>query len=329
MAWTVAIGVDTHARTHMAVALDPLGRVLGSLEFAVDEDGFAALRRFARSFGEPAFAVEGTGSYGASLARALLADGCSVFECERPERRGRSDKNDLIDAEAAARRLLTGKQLPLPRSGGSGEREQLRLLLAERRSAQHARQQARNQLQAAIVTLDPPLRSRLGRLDPATLHRHTRRGRTPTLTPLARLSRRVQLLERELAAVDAELAELTRALCPQLLAETGVGPLCCAQVLVSAANPSRFKSEASFAALAGVSPIEASSGPIKRHRLNRGGDRQLNWALHMSALNRIRYHTETRAYYQRLLENGKTKKEATRIIKRVLARRLYRTLKAT
>ena len=327
MAWTVAIGVDTHARAHVAVALDRLGRVLGSLEFAVDEDGFAALRRFARSFGEPAFAVEGTGSYGASLARALLADGFPVYECERPERRGRSDKNDLIDAEAAARRLLTGKQLPLPRGGD--EREQLRLLLAERRSAQHARLQARNQLQAAIVTLDPPLRARLGRLHPATLHRHTLVRRTPALTPLRRLSRRMQLLERELAAVDTELAELTRSLCPQLLAETGVGPLCCAQVLVSAAAPSRLKSEASFAALAGVSPIEASSGPIKRHRLNRGGDRQLNWALHMSALNRIRYHPETRAYYHRLLENGKTKKEATRIVKRVLARRLYRTLTAT
>lgn len=329
MAWTVAIGVDTHARTHMAVALDRLGRVLGSLEFAVDEDGFAALRRFARAFGEPAFAVEGTGSDGASLARALLADGFPVCECERPRRRSRGGKNDLIDAEAAARLLLSGKHLPLPRSGGSGEREKLRLLLAERRSAQHARQQARNQLQAAIVTLDPPLRARLGRLHPATLQRHTLVQRTPALTPLRRLSRRIQLLERELAAVDAELAELTRALCPHLLAETGVGPLCSAQLLVSAANPTRLKSEASFAALAGVSPIEASSGPIKRHRLNRGGDRQLNWALHMSALNRIRHHPETRAYYQRLLENGKTKREAIRIIKRVLARRLYRTLTAT
>ena len=131
MEWTVAIGVDTHARTHVAVAVDRLGRVLGSLELAVDEDGFAALARFARSLGEPAFAVEGTGSYGASLARALLAEGFPVYECERRERRSRGGKNDLIDAEAAARRLLTGKQLPLPRGGGAG-REQLRLLLAER-----------------------------------------------------------------------------------------------------------------------------------------------------------------------------------------------------
>lgn len=323
MAWTVAIGVDTHARSHAAVAIDRLGRVLGSAEIAVDERGFAQLGRFARSFGEPAFVVEGTGSYGASLARALLAEGFAVYECERPERRSRKDKNDLIDAEAAARRLLTGNQLPLPRGGAS--REQLRLLLVERRSAQHARVQAVNQLKAAIVTLDPRLRARLSRLDPAILNRDALVRRTP-LAPLRRLSRRIEQLERELAEVDDELAALTRALCPRLLAEDGIGPVCTAQVLVSAADRTRLKSEASFAALAGVSPIEASSGATKRHRLNRGGDRQLNWALHMSALNRIRYHEETRAYYQRLLSRGKTKREATRIVKRVLARRLYRTL---
>ena len=112
MEWTVAIGVDTHAHSHVAVALDRLGRVLGQLEIAVDERGFTQLRRFACSFGEPAFVLEGTGCYGASLARALLADGFAVYECERPERRSRNDKNDLIDAEQAARRLLTGKRLP-------------------------------------------------------------------------------------------------------------------------------------------------------------------------------------------------------------------------
>jgi transposase len=327
MEWTVAIGVDTHSRSHTAVALDRLGCVLGSLEFGVDEHGFGQLRGFAQSFGQPAFAIEGTGSYGASLARALIADGLAVYECERPERRRRGDKNDLIDAEAAARRLLSGKPLPLPRSGS--ERERLRLLLAERRSAQHARLQARSQLKAALVTLDPPLRARLSHLDPARLSRDPLLRRTQELAPLRRLSTRIQQLERELAEIDTELASLTRRLCPQLLSEHGVGPLCTAQVLVSAADPRRLKNEASFAALAGVSPVEASSGPTKRHRLNRGGDRQLNWALHMCALNRIRYHPETRAYYQRLLQRGKSKKEAIRIVKRVLARRLYRTLTAT
>jgi transposase len=326
MEWTVAIGVDTHRDRHVAVALDRLGRTVGSLELQVDEAGFRQLISFACSRGRPAFAIEGTGSYGASLARALLGAGFLVFECDRPERRSRKDKNDLIDAEAAARRLLSGKPLPLPRSGA--EREQLRLLLAERRSAQHGRLQALNQLKAAIVTLDPPLRTQLHRLAPPTLARSLSARRRPELAPLKRLANRVTLLENELAEIDRELASLTAALCPQLLAQPGVGPLCSAQILVSAADPTRLKSEASFAALAGVSPIEATSGPIKRHRLNRGGDRQLNWALHMSALNRIRHHPETRAYYQRLLNNGKSKKEAIRIIKRVLARRLYQTLTA-
>jgi transposase len=140
--WTVAIGVDTHRDLHVAVALDRLGRRLGSLELAVDERGFAQLVRFVRSLGEPAFAVEGSGSYGASLARALVLEGFPVYECDRPERRRRLDKNDLIDAEAAGRQLLTGKRLPLPRGGG--ERERLRLLLLERRSAQQGRQQASN-----------------------------------------------------------------------------------------------------------------------------------------------------------------------------------------
>jgi transposase len=326
MEWTVAIGVDTHRDQHVAVALDKLGRWLGTIELQVDEAGFERLIEFARSHGLPVFAVEGTGCYGASLTRALLAAGFEVFECDRPERRDRRDKNDLLDAERAALRLLSERPLPQPRLGV--EREQLRLLLAERRSGQHARRQAINQLQAAIVTLDPPLRAQLQPLHGRALLRSLAARRQPTLLPLKRLARRVRLLDDELAEVNRELAALTQALCPRLLAEPGVGPLCAAQILVSAADPERLRSEASFAALAGVSPIEASSGPKKRHRLNRGGDRQLNWALHMSALNRIRYHQETRGYYQRLLDRGKTRREAIRIIKRVLARRLYRTLTA-
>jgi transposase len=322
--WTVAIGIDTHRDVHVAVAVERLGRRLGSLVFTVDEQGFAEVVRFARAFGEPGFVIEGTGSYGASLARSLLAEGFAVFECERPKRRRRQEKNDLIDAELAARRLLSGERLPLPRTGV--EREQLRLLLIERRSAHHARQQALNQLKAAIVTLDPPLRARLAHRQPSSIARSNMLHRQPQLAPLRRLAKRIVLLEQEITEADRELDALTRALCPKLRAEPGVGPVCASQILVSTANPHRIRSEPAFAALAGVSPVEASSGPIKRHRLNRSGDRQLNWALHMSALNRIRYHPETRAYYQRQLERGKTKREAIRITKRALARRLYHTL---
>ena len=325
MEWTIAIGVDTHRDRHVAVAVDRLGRRLDSLEIAVDDHGFQELIRFSCSFGEPAFAIEGTGSYGASLARVLLGEGFAVFEVERPKRRHRNEKNDLIDAELAARRLLTGERLPLPRTGI--EREQLRLLLVERRSAQHARQQAVNQLKAAIVTLEPRLRSRLAPRKPGSLARSALL-RPQHYAPLRRLATRILQLEHELVDVDRELQELTHTLCPRLLDQPGVGPVCAAQILVSSANPDRIRSEPAFAALAGVSPIEASSGPNKRHRLNRSGDRQLNWALHMTALNRIRYHPETRAYYQRQLERGKTRREGIRIIKRSLARRLYRTLTA-
>jgi transposase len=324
MEWTVAIGVDTHRDLHVAVALDRVGRQLGSLELDVDERGFARLVRFACAFGRPAFVVEGTGSYGASLARSLLASGFAVFECERPQRRTRGDKNDLLDAERAAKRLLAGERLALPRTGA--EREQLRLLLNERRSCQHARTQALNQLRAAIVTLDPPLRGQLAGLGADAVARSLAARRQPGLAPLKRLARRARLLATELAAIDAELADHTRRLCPKLLAEHGVGPVCAAQILVSSADPRRLRSEASFAALAGVSPIEATSGPTKRHRLNRGGDRQLNWALHMSALARIGSHDETRSYYHRLQTNGKSKREAIRCVKRALARRLYRAL---
>jgi len=324
MDWTVAVGVDTHRDLHVAVALDPVGRRLGALEFEVSGDGFARLQRFACGHGRPAFVVEGTGSYGASLTRALLAAGFAVFECERPQRKARVGKNDLLDAERVARKLLAGDRLALPRTGS--ERERLRLLLVERRSCQHARSQALNQLKAAIVTLDPPLRAQLARLAAKPLARSLTSRRGPELAALKRLARRSEYLAGELAEIDNELSQLTRQLCPRLLAEPGVGPVCAAQILVSSADPNRLHSEASFAALAGVSPIEATSGANKRHRLNRGGDRQLNWALHMSALNRIRYHPETRAYNQRLLERGKTKREAIRCIKRVLARRLYRTL---
>ena len=328
MEWTVAIGVDTHRDRHVAVALDRFGRRLGTLEFEVSEGGFGRLLVFARGLGRPAFVVEGTGSYGASLARTLLVQGLAVFECERPERRTRSDKNDVIDAERAAWRLLAGEQLALPRAAGAA-REQLRLLLAERRSAQQSRRQALNQLQAAIVTLDPPLRGQLIDLPVPRLARSLAARRQPELSPLHRLARRALQLAAEIAQVDAELAALTKTLCPPLLAEHGVGVICAAQVLVSAADVSRLRRESSFAALAGVSPIEASSGPIKRHRLNRGGDRQLNWALHMTALTRIRTHPETQRYYQHHLARGKTKREALRIVKRALARRLYRTLTAT
>jgi transposase len=332
MQWTVAIGVDTHKDTHVAVALDRVGRRLGQCEVAATKAGYLELVRFARALGRPAFALEGAGSYGAGLARVLVAAGFPVFEVERPSRRERRRaKNDLLDAARAASRLLSGEGLALLRGGGQA-REDLRALLVERRSAVGAQSAARNQLHALVVTAPEPLASRLRplegeRLVSACLRLRAGGKETDVLVPvLRRLARRVRSLERELGEVERELATIVSALVPEIAAECGAGPLTTAQLVVSSGDPARMKSEASFAALAGTSPVECSSGPKRRHRLNRGGDRQLNWALHVIARTRIRCHAETTAYYERLLARGKSRREAMRCVKRQLARHFYQLL---
>jgi transposase len=331
MQWTVAIGVDTHKEAHVAVALDALGVRLGSREIATTVAGYRSLLSWAQELGVPAFAIEGTGSYGAGLVRFLERAGVDVYECERP-RRGerRRGKSDLIDAALAARRLLSSECLGRPRGGG--RREDLRLLLLERRSAMQARTAALNQLSAVLVTAPDHLREQLRGLSGRRLAEAAARLRSkPELTTsvLRRLAQRIERLSNEVAETDQALAELLAEMAPDLLDECGVGPVCAAQLLVSSGDPDRMTSEASFAALAGTSPVDASSGKQQRHRLNRGGDRQLNWALHVIALQRTRHHAETRAYYQRLLAAGKTTREARRCIKRALTRHFYQRLRET
>src|SRR5436190_5309168 len=163
MEWTVAVGVDTHKEVHVAVALDRLGAQLDSREIATTPAGYRSLLCWAQELGVPAFAVEGTGSYGAGLVRFLESVRVGVYECERPRRQERRrGKSDLIDAALAARRLLSGERLSLPRGGG--RREDLRLLLLERRGAMQARNAALNQLNALVVTAPDHVRERLGAL---------------------------------------------------------------------------------------------------------------------------------------------------------------------
>lgn len=328
MEWTVAIGVDTHKGIHVAVALDALGGQLDSREIETTRAGYERLLCWARELGVPAFAVEGAGSYGAGLVRFLEQAGVDVYECERPRRQERRrGKSDLIDAALAARRLLAGEPLSLPRGGG--RREDLRLLLLERRGAMQARTAALNQMSAVLVTAPQHVRERLEALSGKQLVREAARLRPHpdvVIGVLKRLARRVERLSKELAETEQSLAALVGEVAPDLLEECGVGPVCAAQLLVSSGDPSRMRSEASFAALAGTSPVEASSGKRRRHRLNRGGDRQLNWALHVVALQRIRHHPQTAAYYERLLAAGKTAREARRCVKRALARHFYRRL---
>jgi transposase len=322
MQWTVAIGVDTHKDLHVAVALDALGAQLDSREIATTPAGYRSLLSWAQELGVPAFAIEGTGSYGAGLVRFLEQAGVRVYECERPRREERRrGKSDLIDAALAARRLLGGKGLSFPRGGG--RREDLR-------SAMRARNAALNQLSALLVTAPDDLRARLGALSGDRLaHAAARlRPRPEVMTGvLRRLGQRAVRLSQEVAESERALAALLAHVAPDLLEECGVGPICAAQLLVSSGDPSRMTSEASFAALAGTSPVDASSGKERRHRLNRGGDRQLNWALHVVPLARIRHNPETAAYYERLLAAGKTTREARRCVKRALARHFYRRLR--
>jgi transposase len=336
MEWTVAIGVDTHKAAHIAVALDQLGRELGACEVEASELGYERFLRWAESLGPCCFAIEGAASYGAGLARFLSERGLRVYECERPSRRDRRrGKNDLIDAELAARRLLAGEGLS--ELCGNGVRELLRVLLLERRSADQARTACLNQLHALIVTAPPALRSRLAeergaRLVAAATRLRPRRSddveQAALIEVLRRLAARARALGVEMAEAEHRIAALVAAVAPGLLEECGVGPICAAQLIVSSGEPGRMHSEAAFAALAGTSPVEASSGRISRHRLNRGGDRQLNCALHRIALTRKQFHAETAAYHGRLLARGKSRREALRCVKRMLARHFYRQLRA-
>jgi transposase len=192
-----------------------------------------------------------------------------------------------------------------------------------------ARNAALNQLSAVLVTAPDHVRARLGALSGERLASAAARLRPSvevTIGVMRRLGRRVERLSSEVAEAERALAGLVAEIAPSLLEECGVGPVCAAQLLVSSGDPGRMRSEASFAALGGTSPVDASSGKQRRHRLNRGGDRQLNWALHVIALQRVRHHGETRAYYQRLLAAGKTTREARRCVKRALARYFYRRL---
>jgi transposase len=327
MNWTVAIGVDTHRDTHAASALSPLGAPLAQLEVPSTIEGYQQLIGWARSLGEPAFAIEGTASYGAGLLSAVVDAGHPVYEVARPERQERqAGKSDPIDAELAAGKLLSGRGLSVPRGGG--QRDQLRVLLNERESAQQACTAALNELQALRVTAPPALREQLPGRTGRQLARHLLRNEEPNPTVLGgvlrRLATRIAQLIEEIKSTDTEIARITSELAPDLLAEHGFGTFTVAQTLVSAGDPRRLRrKDASLARLAGTCPIPASSGKTTRHRLNRGGDQQLNRAIHVVALTRLRSHPETRDYYQRLQADGKTKREAIRCIKRALTRRIY------
>jgi transposase len=302
--------------------------------------GYASALRFAIDAGSGArvWAIEGTGSYGAGLSRYLVSHGETVLEASRApqsERRLRG-KDDALDAVRTARTALASETLALPRSGE--RREALRLLLVARRSAVDVRREALGQLRGVIVTAPDSLREQLRTLPVGKLlARCSRLRRSPAMGTdeiavrlvLRSLARRIEAATIEAAELERELLGHVHALAPRLLDEPGVGPIVAAQLLVAWSHHGRLRSEACFARLAGVAPVPASSGKTTRHRLSRGGDRQLNRALHTVILHRRQHDPATRDYIERRIAEGKTRRDATRRLKRYLARHLYRLLQQT
>ena len=329
----VSGGVDTHRDTHTAAAIDTAGRRLGHRQFPANPAGYRQLLAWLRSLGTLRIVgVEGTGAYGAGLARYLAGEGVAMVEVDRPDRKTRrfAGKSDPIDAEAAARTALANVRTGIPKDR-SGQVEALRNLRVARRSAVEQRADCQRQIKTLIVTAVEPLRTQLRDLPDARLIT-TCAGLRPDLTridepeqatkaALRHLARRHRNLSSEIAELAALIAPLLTRINPALLTRTGVGPDTAGQ------NTHRLHSEAAFAMLCGAAPIPASSGRTHRHRLNRGGDRQANAALYRVAICRMRWDPRTRAYVERRTQEGLTKKDIIRCLKRIIARELYHDLR--
>jgi transposase len=343
---TVVVGgVDTHLEFHVAAALDGYGTLLGIETFPTTPAGYRALSAWLGGFGPvTVVGVEGTGSYGAGLARHLHAAGVAVTEVNRPDRaaRRRRGKTDAYDAEAAARTALAGHradQAPAAKLNQS-EIEGLRMLKNAHDQAVKQRTATLNLMHQLVLTAPDELRQELAGLTKHTLPGHCARFRVPTdpqamgaprmaaKATLKRLGHRVLGLVEEIEFYDTQIAVLTAALAPTMLDQPGVGPQTLAQLLITISeNPDRFATEAAFAALCGTSPIPASSGKTDRHRLNRGGDRQANYALHMIALSRLRIHATTRDYIAARTPDGRSTPHLRRMLKRYIARELFPILR--
>ena len=330
---SVTGGVDTHRDTNMAAALDAVGGQLGVKEFPTTAAGHAALLAWLAGFGPVArVGVEGSGAYGVGVARYLAAQGVVVVEVDRPNRqnRRRRGKSDPVDAVSAARAALSGEASGLAKAR-NGPAEAIRVLRVARCSARHDRTEALNQLHSLIATAPDELRHQLRHLSGRRLIVAAAALRpaaqvdvmSATKTALRELARRATYLSDQMDRLTALLHPLVAAAAPALVARHGVGTDTAGALLVAAGdNAGRLNHESAFAHLCGVSPIQASSGTVTRHRLDRGGDRQANHALWRIVLVRMRSHPPTIAYVERRTKEGKSKREIIRCLKRHLAREL-------
>ncbi len=324
-------GVDTRADVHVAAALDPIGGLLGVQEFPVTPAGYARLLGWLGEFGTVCLAgIEGTGSYGAGLSRHVTAAGVRVVEVDRSDRqdRRRQGKSDPLGAVSAARAAQSGRARGAPK-GRDGAVEAIRALMVAKRSARSERTQTINQARALIVTGPDDLRARFARHAPAALvtemaSLRPRPGATvgyATRIALRELGRRAEFLDGQLGRLDALIVPLVTGHAPGLLALYGAGPDTAAILLIAAGDhPERLRSEAAWAHLCAAAPIPASSGKTVRHRLNPGGGRQANHALWRIVITRMSSHPPTRAYVERRTDQGLSKKEIIRCLKRYVAR---------
>lgn len=331
------VGVDTHQDTHTAAVLDRIGVTHATTTQPADPGGYQRRLAFARRHAPQhrLWAVEGSGSFGRGLTTYLLNQQECVIEIDRPARPARRTgaKSDPLDAVRAAREALARPHLAHPRQ--RCEREAMRVLLRTRQSAVDARRRALCQLKALVITAPEPLRATLRVLITGELVRYCATLRVAprqsweqqaTRLALRTLARRIVALDEEATALHAQVRGLVNAVAPYLLTEPGIGVITAAEILCAWSHPRRLRSEAAFAALAGVAPIPASSGRVVRYRLNRHGDRHLNCALHTIVLSRLRHHAETRRYAARRTAEGRTGREIRRCLTRYVARRLFRVL---
>jgi transposase len=323
---------------HVAAALDPVGGLLGVEEFPASPAGYARLLGWLGGFGTVRLVgIEGTGSYGAGLARHMAAAGVRVVEVDRADRqdRRRQGKSDPLDAVSAARAAQSGRASGAPR-GRDGAVEAIRALMVAKRSARSERTQTINQARALIMTGPDDIRTRFARHTPADLVAglaalRPRPGDVPgyaTRVALRELGRRAEFLDAQLGRLDELIVPLVTARAPGLLALYGVGADTAATLLIAAGDhPGRLRSEAAWAHLCAAAPIPASSGKVTRHRLNPGGDRQANHALWRIVITRMSSHPPTRAYVERRGKEGLSKKEIIRCLKRYVAREIYHHLR--
>ena len=329
-------GVDTHKDLHVAAVVDEQDRILASESFATTRQGYKQMLTWMRSFGEVVrVGIECTGTYGAGLLRYLEQAGITVLEVTAPDKsdRRKRGKDDTLDAGNAAHAAFAGVRTVTPKKR-DGMVESLRVLKVCLKTAIQARRVTLQLIQNTIVSAPDDLRESLRTLTRMQLIRTLAAWR-PDLSSyrqvtsayriaLKSLGRRYLELHDEIADLDVMIAALVDDLAPELVARNAIGYESAAQLLLTAGdNSDRFRSESSFAALCGVSPVQASSGKVTRHRLNRGGDRAANSALHIIAIGRLRTDARTQAYVSRRLSEGHSKLEAIRCLKRYIAREVY------